>query len=590
MEKFKNIINNLHYIRIKYLKSERQFILILSIFIGIVSGLIAVILKNIVHLFQYLLTFFLDITDYNLIYISYPIIGLFIIYLIYKKFPFFRAKYEVSDIIHFIHRKNVNLPKNNGLYTMMLSAITVSFGGSVGLEGPVAASGASFGNELAKVLKLPRNLAVLVVSCMGAAAISALFKAPITGVVFALEVFLIDLKLYSLIPLLLSSAVAVVFSFLIYGQDIPYKINTIYSIKFVDIFLFIFTGVIVGLMVIYFLEIRKFVRKISKKIKVKYRVLIFGLLIGLLIMFMPSLFGEGYNAINAILNANYSVLFENSPFYSYYNNYLALLIMVFGLMTLKSVATFLTLEAGGVGGMFAPVLFFGACVGAFIYLIFTKFNINVPITVFALVGMAGTVSGAMFAPLTGIFLIVEITGGYDLIIPLMIVSAISYGIVRFKFSESLYLQKLYEEESIKIFEHNKAKNIISDMNIYEYIDKSIPVISPDTSLRQIVSIIKQFSPDIFGVADDNLRFYGVIKVEHLRHIMFEEKFYDTIFARDLFYLPHDIISNTLSMEDVINIFKESNENYFAVVENGILKGFIARSSILTALQKELEKA
>ncbi len=571
--------------RLKHL-DDRKFILLLSIIIGLFSGIVAVLIKNSVHLVQWLLTFFFFPDYLNFLYLLYPMFGIIVVYLLIRYVFRRKPKPEVSDVLYAIHRKEGKMPPANTWLTIIASAITVGFGGSVGLEGPSATAGASMGSSIAQILRLSKKQTILLVSCGGAAAISSLFKAPITGVVFALEIFMLDLTLSSILPLLISAVVAAITSYFFFGSDVLYDFRLLSKPSWNELPFFVLLGIFTGVFSIYFISVKRWTESFFTKFKSRWKkITVGGLALGIMIFFMPSLYGEGYQTVNSCLHGDYSFLFLNSPFYHFRESIYAVIIMFFALLILKSFATFFTFEAGGVGGIFAPILFLGSSLGFLIALLLNIFGIYAVPSNFAMVAMAGMLSGVMFAPLTGIFLIAEVTNGYDLIIPLMIVSATSYAIVRSRYSYSIYTQKLAERGIL--FGHHKAKNIVASMKLSDFIEKNFLVVHPEMTLRQLTQVIARSSRNIYPVTDKENNLLGIIFLDHIKHMIFNEKFYDTVKVSDLFFVPNTILDINDSVFKAIKMFRESGNYNIPVIDNGKYVGFVSRANIMSAFQQEI---
>lgn len=583
---YRKILNSLLIWRMRHV-NDQQYIIFLAVLLGLFSGLVAVLIKNSVHLVQWLLTFFFIPSYQNILLLLYPMIGIGIVYILIRYVIKREPKPEIPDVLYFIHREKGKIPPANTWITMVLSAITVGFGGSAGLEGPSANAGASMGSSIAQILRLSKKQTVLMISCAGAAAIASLFKAPITGVVFALEIFMLDLTMSSILPLLISATIGAISSYLFFGNDVLYDFHIITKPEWIEMPFFIILGILTGVFSIYFIKIKHFSHRLFKKFDRHWMKWLFGgLSLGIMMFFMPSLFGEGYSTVNSCLHSDYSFLFINSPFYAYKDSIYAVLIMFFGLIVLKSFATFFTFETGGIGGIFAPILFLGSSIGFFIAIILNLLGFYVVPSNFAMVAMAGMLSGVMFAPLTGIFLIAEITNGYDLIIPLMIVSSVSYAIVRIVFRYSIYTQSLASKGIL--FGHNKNKNILASMKVSDFLEKKFVTVSPEMTLRELTQVISKSSRNIYPVVDDEDNFLGMVFLDHIKHLIFNEKYYDSMQVKDLSYMPNGIINLTDSMNEVIKIFHNTGNYNLPVLNNGKYVGFVSRANIFSAFQQELD--
>jgi len=583
---FKKVLNAILLWRLKHI-SDQQYIIIIAIIVGLFSGLVAVLIKNTVHLVQWTLTFFFMSSYQNILLLFYPMIGIGVVFLlirfVFRRFP----KAEIPDVLYAIHREKGKIKPSNTWMTMILSSITVGFGGSVGLEGPSATAGASLGSAIAQFLRLNKKQTILLISCAGAGAIASLFKAPIAGVVFALEIFMLDLTMSSILPLLISATVGAITSYLFFGNDVLYDFNIVIKPSWSEIPFFIILGILTGVFSIYFIKIKDFSHRIFARFDKQWKKwLLGGLSLGLMIYFMPPLFGEGYATVNSCLHGDYSFLFLNSPFYDYKDSIYAVLIMFFALIILKSFATFFTLEAGGIGGIFAPILFLGSSIGFFVAILLNLFGIYVVPSNFAMVAMAGMLSGVMFAPLTGIFLIAEVTNGYDLIIPLMIVSSASYGMVRMVFRHSIYNQSLAQKGIL--FGHNKTKNVLASMKVADFLETNFLPVHPNDSLRKLTEIISKSSRNIYPVVDNDGMFLGLVFLDHIKHLIFKSEYYDTLKVSDLSYMPNFCVNLNDPMIEVIKIFHKTGNYNLPVLDKGKYVGFISRAQIFSAFQQEMD--
>jgi len=584
--KLKKLFNALLLWRLKHI-SEQQYIVILAILVGLFSGLVAVLIKNTVHLVQWVLTFFFLSRYQNILFLLYPMLGIGLVFLLIRFVFRQQPKAEIPDILYAIHREKGKIHPSNTWLTVILSAITVGFGGSVGLEGPSATAGASMGSAIAQFLRLNKKQTILLISCAGAGAIASLFKAPITGVVFALEIFMLDLTMSSILPLLISATVGAITSYLFFGNDVLYDFHILIKPSWNEIPFFIVLGLLTGVFSIYFIKIKHLSHKIFSRFDKYWKKWLFGgLSLGIVIFFMPSLFGEGYSTVNSCLHGDYSFLFLSSPFYDYKDSIYAVVLMFFALIIMKSFATFFTFEAGGIGGIFAPILFLGSSIGFFVAILLNLLGINVVPSNFAMVAMSGMLSGVMFAPLTGIFLIAEVTNGYDLIIPLMIVSSTSYGIVRMVFKHSIYNQSLAQKKIL--FGHNKTKNVLASMKVADFLETNFIPVHPDDTLRKLTETISKSSRNVYPVVDNNGMFLGLVFLDHIKHLIFKSEYYDTLKVSDLSYMPNGIVNLNDPMIEVIKIFHNTGNYNLPVLDKGKYVGFISRAQIFSAFQQEMD--
>ena len=578
-------INRLLIWRLRHV-SDKQFVVFLSILVGVLAGLSAVLIKNTVHLIQYLLTFHFSETYHNFLLLAYPMVGIFIVVLFLKYIIRKKPEAEISDVLYSISRNQGKMKPHNIYTTIFASTMTVGFGGSVGLEGPSVTTGASIGSVLGQILRLSHKQVILLIGCAAAAAIASLFKAPITGVVFALEIFMLDLTMASIVPLLIASATGALASYLFYGQDVIYDFHLLQKFKINDIPYYLLLGLITGLFSLYFTYIQQHTRNIFDKINSwSVKLVIGGIVLGVLIFFLPSLYGEGYASINSCLKGDYSYLFEHSLFYSFRDNLYAVILMFLAIVIFKSIATSITFEAGGFGGIFGPVLFLGANTGFLFAKLFELSGIKLPASNYALVGMAGLLSGVMYAPLTGIFLIAEITNGYELIFPLMIVSTISYAINRSFHPHSIFTRKL--AESGDLITHNKNKTVLSMMRVENHLEKNFLTVKPDDSLRKLTEVITKSNRNIYPVIDNENNFQGIVFLDHIKHLIFKPELYDTMFVKDLLFMPSIVVSLEDSMEEVVKKFQNSGNFNLPVVSDNKYHGFVSKANIFSAYQKKL---
>jgi CIC family chloride channel protein len=471
---------------------------------------------------------------------------------------------------------------------VITSALTVGFGGSVGLEGPTVATGAAIGSNLGREFRMSYTQVILLLGCASAGAMSAIFKAPIAAIVFALEVIMLDLTLASLVPLLVASVTAALTSYLFMGQNVlvAVKIQEPFIMKHIPYYIIL--GILAGFMSVYFTRVYMFVTGIFERMKNSWqRLLAGGLALGILVFFIPSLYGEGYEAINHALNGNYTYLFDHFLYEGFRDSVIVMLVILFFILALKVVATSITFGAGGIGGIFAPTLFIGVNLGLFAAKVMQVIGIDVPEGNFALVGMAGLIAGVVHAPLTAIFLIAEITGGYELFMPLMIVSTISYATLRFFISNSVYTIQLAKRG--ELMTHDKDKNVLLLMKVDSLIEKDFSKIHPEATLGDLIKVIKKAHRNIFPVVDDDDIFYGIVKMDDIRHIMFDKESWDTTYVRDLMFMPRFTIKQDESMEEVARKFHISSRYNIVVLDEGRYMGFVSRATVFSTYRKMLKE-
>ncbi len=569
--------------RSKYI-TDRQLILILSIVIGLAVGLAAVTIKNLVHLIESNIKSIVDSGRY--FYIISPTIGILIVIVFIRYVNKHPVRHGIPGVL-FAISKNWGKIKPHNLYSSILtSALTVGFGGSVGLEGPTVATGAAIGSNIGRTLNLNYKQVTLLLGCACAGAMAAIFKAPIAAVVFALEVIMLDLTMAAIVPLLLSSVTAVLVSFLFLGPNHLYVFSQHADFELNQVVYFVIFGIFMGLVAFYFTKVYLFITEKFEKIKdIFIRLIVGGILLGLIIFFIPSLYGEGYEEINSSLRGQYSFLFEGTIYSNLEGNILVTLGLFLIVLLFKVVATSLTFGAGGVGGIFAPSLFSGAIAGLLFTTVAKEFGIELSASNFALAGMAGMIAAVIHAPLTSIFLIAEITKGYELFVPLMIVSTIAYATTKIFVTNSVYTIQLAKRG--ELITHHKDKAVLTLMNIGELIETDFNIIRPTQIFADLIDVIKFAHRNIFPVVEEDGTFRGMIKLDDIRHVMFNNDLYEVL-IRDIMFTPKDVIFTSDSVEEVAMKFQESGAYNIVVMEHGKYLGFISRAKLFSAYRDLLK--
>ena len=528
-------IQRVNNFKIRYLSGHR-FLYVLSAFVGLGAGLAAVIIKNLVHYIHVALQKGFQ-GDYSQYYIFVlPVVGITLTVLFIKYINKRPVGHGIPGVLFSISKNNGIIRSHNLYSSIITSALTVGFGGSVGLEGPTVATGGAVGSNIGRALKLNYKEVSLLISCACAGALSAIFKAPIAGIVFALEVIMLDLTMWAVIPLLIASATAALTSYLFLGQNVLYQFNLTDQFHMGQIHWYLLLGVIVGLLSVYFTKSYIWITSIFEKIKSRWkRLLVAGGILGVIILIFPPLYGEGYDVVNQELRGEFQHLFDNSFFEGWHQSFGLLVVYMLLLIGLKVVATTLTFSAGGIGGIFAPTLFIGANTGLLFGLVLNQLGIDVSVSNMALVGMAGMIAGVVHAPLTAIFLIAEITGGYELFFPLMLAATIAYGTTRYFVKNSVYTVQLAKRG--ELMTHHKDRNILLMMKVSELIETNFKTVRPDETLRDLVNVITKSSRNIYPVVDDRNHLQGIVKLDDIRHIMFNQDMYDNTLVRDLMHTP-----------------------------------------------------
>jgi len=580
------IFKRIHEFRTRHI-DEKSFLILVSIFVGIMTGLVSVILKSSVKFIEHLLQFNFNLKYQNYFYILYPLIGIGLTYWYINTFHRGKFRKGLSDLINLIFKNKIDLEKHNALSQIFSSALTVGFGGSVGLEAPIVVAGSAIGINTANKLKLNYKTKTLLLACGAAGGISAIFNSPIAGVIFAMEVLLPEFTIPAFIPLLIASAVSSVVSKLFGTEQIFVLITTGWKINAIPLYFML--GIFCGLFSAYFIKITYKIEKLFSGIRNNYiKIITGGIVLGLLIFLLPPLYGEGYKTVESLFEGNAAKLFEKGLFYDFRNTEWFVLIFVFSIIMLKVFATAITIGAGGNGGTIAPSLFTGALVG---FLFSRMLNLTGLVqlneTNFVAVGMAGVLAGVIHAPLTGIFLIAEVTGGYALIVPLMIVSALSFFISRYIEPYSVYTKTLSEKGAW--FPGNRDKNILEQINLSNLVEDNFIKIKANMTLRQIIKAFSISKRNIFPVVDDNNVLLGIITLDDIREIIIKDELYDIILAFEIMTLPPAIIDINEKMEDVMDKFENLNAWNLPVINEGKYIGFVSKSSVFNRYRDLLIK-
>lgn len=561
--------------------SERNFIYILSLVVGVFSGLAGLILKNLIHLVEVQLTGWFEANTFSFLYLAYPIVGITLTWLFVKYIVKDDIGHGVTKILFAISRKRGRIKQHNTWTSMVASSMTIGLGGSVGAEAPIVLTGASIGSNLARVFKLNYRYVTLMIGCGAAGAIAGIFKAPIAGIVFTLEVLMLDMTMAYLLPLLISSITAASLSYIFMGSAMVMKFELVNSFSVNNIGFYILLGVFAGLVSFYFTRSIMWQEKQFKKLANPFvRLLIGGTILSFLVFMLPPLWGEGYTSIIKIFSGQGSDMLNNSIFFGWKeNSYLVMVVLVM-ILLLKVVATAATTGGGGVGGIFAPTLFMGAVSGFLLAkALNTFFQLQLPEENFALAGMAGLMAGVMHAPLTAIFLTAEITGGYGLFIPLIITSTVSYlTIMRFE-PHSIYTKRLAERGDL--ITHHKDKAVLKLMQTRNLIETDFEILSPEATLRDLSKAISRSHRNLFPVVDEQGILKGMVKLSEVRTLIFESDLYDRVKIKDLMYMPKHFVSPRDSMEEVVENFETSGRYNLAVIDNGKYIGYLSRAKVFS---------
>ncbi len=582
--------NRLHKIvdwREKHI-SHHQFVLILSFVIGLLASLAAFLLKMLIHFIQKILTEQVNPSSVSYWYLVFPFIGISLSYLFIKWIVKDDISHGVTKILFAISQRKSIIKLHNIWTSFVGSAITIGLGGSVGAESPIVLTGSAIGSNLGNFFRLDQKTLMLLVGCGSAGAIAGIFKAPIAGLVFTLEVLMLDMTMTSIVPIIISSVTATSLSYLLSGSSFLFHFHQNSSFAVHRIPQIIVLGIVCGFISLYFTRSTIRLEAYFKKIHNPWLKLLFGGgVLGILLFILPPLYGEGYDTIDAILNGDIASVLNNSLFYSALGNTGVLLLFLVLVTLFKPLALVSTTSPGGVGGMFAPSLFVGSITGFFVATVFQELGIDAPNSNFAFAGMAGVLAGVMHAPLTGIFLIAELTGGYSLFMTLMIVSVISYITIKIFEPHSIYATRLARKG--KLLTHNKDRNVLTLLRMENVIETDLCEISPTDSLGDIVKVISKSSRNVFPVVDsESQKFMGLVLLDEVRNIMFRPELYDRFDAKKLMVYPPAKANINMSMTEVMTLFEDTNAWNLPVVDDEEQYiGFISKSKIFNAYRELL---
>ncbi len=569
--------------------SEKQFIFLSSVLVGISAAFAVIVLKSFAHSVFSFATYINGILKLSFINSVLPIVGILLTIFVVKRVLGGTIEKGTSQILYAVAKKSSVIPRKQMYAQIVTSSLTVGLGGSAGLESPIVITGAAFGSNYAQRYKLSYKDRTLLIGCGVAAGIGAAFNAPIAGVLFAIEVLLVDVSISAFTPIMIAAATGALISEIVLDESILLNFKQQQTFDYHNIPYYILLGIFAGFIAVYYSRNFQKVEHFFSKIKLSpYKKGLFGASILAVIIFVfPTLFGEGYESIKTLSESDPGQLLENTLFSDFRNNSWMLLLFVGATMLLKVFATGITLGSGGNGGNFAPSLFLGSYAGFFFSKLmnltgFTK----LPISNFTMVGMAGILSGLFHAPLTAIFLIAEITGGYDLMIPLMIVSSISFAISKRFEKHSLDVKNLARKGNA--FTSNKDTNILSTLDINKIIQTDYETVSCDRNLEKLVKLISQSNQVVFAVVDENLELLGVIYFNDIREIIFSAFKVKYTPIKEIMQTPKEIIYPTDSMETVMNKFENSKVAFLPVIKNGKYFGFISKSIALEAYRSKLK--
>lgn len=566
--------------------SQNQFLLILSILVGFLTGLVAVFLKNSTHYIQHLIRSDWVGQYFNLYYFAFPVIGIGITVLI-RRFIKGSVGEGIPSTLFAISRRNGFIKPFKMYASVITSMFTVGFGGSVGLEGPSVSTGSAIGSNLGRMMHVNFKHRIVLISCSTAGAIAAIFNAPIAAIIFTIEIFSLDLTFSSLIPLLLASVSGAVTSMFLTGSDYLFHYKFVEPFTLGDIPFYILLGLFTALVSVYFNKMYFYFEGLFSKIRTQGRKLVVGsVALGLTIWLIPPLYGEGYETINHLLNGDVEAIVSQTPFSGWTDFEYVVLALLAGLIFFKIFAAVFTIGAGGIGGIFAPSLFVGASLGFVFARLINQLGIStISSTNFSLVGMAGLMAGVLHAPLTAIFMIAEVTGGYELFVPLMLVSAISFQVTRFFMPHSIYTTQLAQRGDL--ITHDKDHAILTLLRIDRVVERDFKSVKPEMLLGDLVKVVSTSHRNLFPVLDENKQLVGILTLDDFRHIMFDQTLYDNTQVSELMSPPPATVQIDERMSEAMKKFQETGAWNLPVVENDKYVGFVSKSKLFSVYRRKL---
>lgn len=563
--------------------------MVVSVIVGLVSGLAAVLLKTLVHYVQYWIE---RVPVFPFSYLLFPALGLLMTVVVIRNLLNGSLEKGIAMVLKAIARKSSLIPVKHTYAHIITSSLTVGMGGSVGLEAPIVATGSAVGSNIARLNGLNYRERTLLIACGAAAGISAVFNAPIAGVIFAIEVLLTETIVVSyFIPLITASVTGVLCSRIILNESILFNFTLKQNFNYHNTPFYILLGILCGSVSLYYARVFKSTEQNlhGRQINSYVKALLAGALLVIMYFLFPPLFGEGYESVKLLANDNLHQVSDNTTMLSYLSTKWSIIIFTGLVILLKPVAAGITIGGGGNGGNFAPSLFVGSYVGFFFSKVINTMElIKLPEGNFALVGMAGVLSGVMYCPLTGIFLIAEITTGYELFIPLMIVSSISYFMVKQYEPYSMETKQLAREG--QIFTHQKEKNILTNISMQHMLQEKFDTISVDRSLRELVDLIKQSNKNIFAVIDNNQKFVGIIELNDVKQKLFQPEIFAHTSVKSLMKKPADILYEGENMVTVMEKFDNSHSWYLPVLNSDKrIVGFISKTKVFNKYREILSE-
>ncbi len=573
--------------RDKHIK-EKNFVIVLALFVGLFSGIAAVILKFLIHFISGMLTSHINLESGNYLYILLPAIGVFLTFLYVRYIVRDNISHGVTRVLYAISQNKSRLKRHNIYTSVIASSVTIGFGGSVGAEGPIVYTGAAIGSNLGRAFRLSPRILMILVGCGAAAGIAGIFKAPIAGMLFTLEVLMLDLTTVSVMPLLIASITSTTIAYVYTGQEFEFFFAQTENFYTSRIPYVILLGLLCGFVSLYFTRVMNMMENFFGRFKSPWLKLVIGctILSGLVFLF-PPLYGEGYGSIVGLLAGDTSSIVNGSLFYGDRTQVWFLALFIGLIILTKAFATSSTNGAGGVGGTFAPSLYVGCMTGFLFAYLTNHFGLGVELSTknFALIGMAGVMSGVMHAPLMSIFLSAELTGGYELFLPLLIVSTISYGTIKFFEPYSIYTMRLAKQG--KLLTHHKDKAVLTLLKVNNVIETDFLPVYPEMTLKDMVDIIAKSSRNLFPVINEKRELVGVVLLDDIRNIMFRPELYRRMRVSTFMSAPAARIEVGESMDKVMKKFDDTGAWNLPVVEDGKYVGFVSKSKIFNSYRHVL---
>jgi CIC family chloride channel protein len=568
---------------------ERNFLILLSLVVGITCGIAAQLLKFLIHLISSALTSHFSNTTENYLYLVYPVAGIILTVLFVKYVVKDNISHGVTKVLYAISRRKSRLKLRNTYASLVSSAITIGFGGSVGAEGPIVFTGAAIGSNVGQAFRMSPKVLMILVGCGAAAGIAGIFRAPIAGMLFTLEVLMLDLTGLTVMPLLLSSIAGATVAYVLEGYNAEFFFAQSEPFTTSRIPWTVALGVVCGLMSFYFTKVMFMMESMFKKVRQQWmRIVAGGALIASLVFVFPPLYGEGYGAINHLLDGDVGGVMNGSFFYVDRDNVWFLVLFIGAITLMKAFATSATNGAGGVGGTFAPSLFVGALTGFLFAFVVNNLDLGLTLSQknFTLMGMAGVMAGVMHAPLMAIFLTAEMTGGYDLFLPLLIVSALAYFTIQCFTPYSIYTMRLAKAGDLVT--HQKDKAVLTLLKIDSVIERDFREVHPEMTLKEMVDVISQSNRNLFPVTDEAGMLKGVVLLDDIRNIMFRTDLYRKMHVSRFMAAVPAVIEADMTMDKVMEIFDRTNAWNLPVVEHGRYIGFVSKSKIFNSYRRVLK--